>query len=74
MLPTTDGTVVKAGTTYVDDRIVEVRGTTKSEFAELYKDFGYGDDESIIARDPGRLALLLRRFRQRLPSHSGRRQ
>lgn len=47
------GTVVKAGTTYVDDRIVEVKGTTKSEFAELYKDFGYGDDESIIARDPG---------------------
>lgn len=45
--------VVKAGTTYVDDRIVEVKGTTKSEFAELYKDFGYGDDESIIARDPG---------------------
>lgn len=47
-----NATVVKAGNTYVDDRIVEVKGTTKSEFVELYKDFGYGNDSSIIARDP----------------------
>lgn len=46
-----DATVVKAGNTYVDDRIEEVRGTTKSEFVELYKDFGYGNDSSIITRD-----------------------
>ena len=44
-------TVVKAGNTYVDDKIVEVRGTTKSEFAELYSDFGYGDNQNVIARD-----------------------
>lgn len=45
-------TVIKAGNTYIDDRIEEVRGTTKSEFAALYADFGYGDDKNIIARDP----------------------
>lgn len=46
-------TVVKAGNTYVDDEIVEVRGTTKSEFAKLYSDFGYGDNQNVIARDSG---------------------
>ena len=47
-----DKTIVRAGETYVDDVAVEVKGTTKSEFVELYKDFGYGDNDKIISRDP----------------------
>lgn len=46
-------TVTKAGNTYVDDRTVEVKGTSKSEFAKLYSDFGYGDGQNVISRDPG---------------------
>ncbi len=48
-----DNTVVMAGTTYVVDEIVEIKGTTKSEFVELYSDYGYGENKKIIARDPG---------------------
>lgn len=53
ILKETSGPIVRANTTYIDDQVEEARGTTKSEFIELYKDFGYGDDGSILARDPG---------------------
>ncbi len=51
-------TVVKAGTTYVEDEIVEVTGTTKSEFKKLYENFGYADGENIIARDESSLSYV----------------
>lgn len=51
-------TVEVAGETYVIDSEKTVKGTTLSEFRELYADFGYGEDGNIIARAEDSLSYV----------------
>lgn len=44
-------TVTYAGVTYTADEAESVKGTTVEDFKRLYADFGYGENENILARN-----------------------
>lgn len=50
--------IVLAGNEYVNDRIINVDGTSKSEFERLYSGFGCGEDETVIARAEDSLSYV----------------